>query len=163
MYKHFAYSEMLARGLKPISHSDDECHFLKSDEVEEITDLSERLSSIAGMVLVAIDGHNSDFGWNNSDNLVETPQYFITIMKNSPVGDIEAAHLVKEECKSVAFEVVKKMLLDREADQDGMGFLNPDTITFRGVGPIADNFYGLMIGFNMQEPKKFMLNPEMWL
>ena len=61
MYDHFGYSEWIARNLIAISHRDDECHFLRSNEVEEITDLEDRISSLDGYVLVAIDGHNSVF------------------------------------------------------------------------------------------------------
>ncbi len=56
MYKHFEYSEFLARHLAPIRHTDTDCHFLRSDEVEEISDLEARISSIRDYVLVAIDG-----------------------------------------------------------------------------------------------------------
>lgn len=61
IYNHFEYSEWIARHLAAIGHTDGECHFLRSDEVEEISDLEERISSIRDHVLVAIDGLNSDF------------------------------------------------------------------------------------------------------
>lgn len=162
-YNHFEYSEMLARRLAAISHTDGQCHFLRSDEVEQITDLEERISQISGMVLVAIDGHNADFNWENSDNLVTVPQYFITVMKQSPAGDIEAVHRGKAECREVLMQIVTRMLLDWNADEQGLGLLDADSLTMRGIGPIADNFYGVMLGFTLHEPTTFMLNPDMWL
>ena len=81
IYNHFEYSEWIARHLAAIGHTEGECHFLRSDEVEEISDLEERISSIRDHVLVAIDGLNSDFSWLNNDNLVNIPQYFIALLR----------------------------------------------------------------------------------
>lgn len=162
MYDHFIYCEALARSLQAIKHTDKECHFLKSDETEEIIDLAERSSSISGMVLVAIDGLNSDYSYNNGGGFQEIPQYFIIVMKHIPSGDIVSFHTAKRECKAVGTEIIKKLLMDYHEGENGLEFLEPSTITCRGVGPIGDNFHGVLIGFNLIEPDGFMLNREMW-
>ena len=163
MYKHFEYSEFLARHLAPIRHTDTDCHFLRSDEVEEISDLEARISSIRDYVLVAIDGHNSDFSWINSDNLVNIPQYFIAVLKQSETGNIDAAHKSKADCKEILMQIVCRMMVDREEEQNELQFLEVDSMTMRGVGPMSENFYGVMLGFNLRRPVQYFINESMWV
>ncbi len=163
MYNHFAYVEKLARSLKAIGHRDSETRFMKFDESVELEELAMHTSSVSGMLLVAIDGHNSDFSLNGADALQDTPQYFIVVLKNCPGGDPDRYYATKQECKSVAEECVKKMLLDRHNEVNGLEHLDTASITCRGVGPIGDNFYGVIVGFTLSNPRSFQLNPEMWL
>lgn len=163
MYKHFEYSEFLARHLAPIRHTDTDCHFLRSDEVEEISDLEARISSIRDYVLVAIDGHNSDFSWINSDNLVNIPQYFIAVLKQSETGNIDAVHKSKVDCKEILMQIVCRMMVDREEERNELQFLEVDSMTMRGVGPMSENFYGVMLGFNLRKPVQYFINESMWV
>ena len=163
MYKHFEYSEFLARHLAPIRHTDTDCHFLRSDEVEEISDLEARISSIRDYVLVAIDGHNSDFSWINSDNLVNIPQYFIAVLKQSETGNIDAVHKSKADCEEILMQIVCRMMVDREEERNELQFLEVDSMTMRGVGPMSENFYGVMLGFNLRRPVQYFINESMWV
>lgn len=163
MYKHFEYSEFLARHLALIRHTDTDCHFLRSDEVEEISDLEARISSIRDYVLVAIDGHNSDFSWINSDNLVNIPQYFIAVLKQSETGNIDAVHKSKADCKEILMQIVCRMMVDREEERNELQFLEVDSMTMRGVGPMSENFYGVMLGFNLRRPVQYFINESMWV
>ncbi len=163
MYNHFAYAEKLARSLKAIGHRDDEQHFLKFDEVVELDDLATQMTSLDGMILVAIDGHNSDFSLNGADALQETPQYFIVILKSSPLGDLDLYYATKKDCKTVVEECIKKLLIDRHYEVNGLEHLDTGSITCRGIGPVGDNFFGVIVGFTLNDPRTFQLNPEMWL
>lgn len=163
MYNHFQYAEQLARSLKSIGHRDDDRHFLKFDETAELEDLALLTSSISGMLLVAIDGLNSDFGLNGADGLTDTPQYFIVILKDCPQGDLDLYHSTKQSCKTVAEECLKRMLIDRYNEVNGLEHLDTESITCRGVGPIGDNFYGVLLGFTLTNPRNYQLNPDMWL
>ncbi len=150
MYKHFEYSEFLARHLAPIRHTDTDCHFLRSDEVEEISDLEARISSIRDYVLVAIDGHNSDFSWINSDNLVNIPQYFIAVLKQSETGNIDAVHKSKADCKEILMQIVCRMMVDREEERNELQFLEVDSMTMRG-GPHVGKLLWCDVGLQSPE------------
>lgn len=163
MYNHFGYVEKLARTLKSVGHRDDDRHFMKFDEAVELEDLALQTTSVAGMLLVAIDGHNSDFSLNGADALQETPQYFIVVLKNCPDVDMSLYYSTKLDCKTVAVECIKKMLIDRHNNIDGLQHLDTGSITCRGVGPIGDAFFGVIVGFTLTDPKSFKLNPDMWL
>ena len=59
-YNHFEYGDLLARKLKPIAHSDTKQHYYHATEMEDLQELNARLSGAHGMILVAINGSNSD-------------------------------------------------------------------------------------------------------
>ncbi len=162
MYDHFGYSEWIARNLIAISHRDDECHFLRSNEVEEITDLEDRISSLDGYVLVAIDGHNSDLSWNNGDSLINMPQFFIAIVHPSETGNADSIHHTQRNCRELVFEIVARMTQDCIQETRGLEYLDLNSMTIRGVGPMGDHFYGVMLGFNLKSPIGYLTRPEMW-
>ena len=140
IYNHFEYSEWIARHLAAIGHTEGECHFLRSDEVEEISDLEERISSI------------------RDHNLVNIPQYFIALLKQCEAGDIDGIHFAKAECKDLLMQIVCRMMLDWNEERNGLQFLELNSMTFRGIGPMGDNFYGVMLGFNLRKPIPFSID-----
>lgn len=162
-YNHFEYSEWIARHLNGIGHQDGSCHFLRSDETEEISDLEERMSVISDTVLIAIDGLNSSFDWHNDENLMNTPQYYTAIVKHVDIGNIDAIHSVKADCKSLMMELISRMMQDFAYGNEGMEFLDPSSMTIQGIGPIADNFYGVMLGFSVNNPTSFKIDTSKWI
>lgn len=161
-YNHFEYGEKLARKLIPIGHTDEDEHYLPSDEVEEIFDLNSRMSDLAGMVLVAIDGHNSDFLYPGDDKLVEIPQFFFAIVNSTDSSDINTIHSAKTRCKVVAVQIIARMITDHNLNSEGLEMLDISSFTIRGIGPIGDNFYGVILSFTMNGATGYALNPEMW-
>ncbi|MDL2262457.1 hypothetical protein LJC11_03025 [Bacteroidales bacterium OttesenSCG-928-I21] len=127
-------------------------------------ELNDRLSSAHGMILVAIDGTNSDFGWNNSDNLMKRPQYFFVVAKAAPSNDTNNVFIAQKESEAVASQIVARMMQDGSSyhPDSALQFLDPASMTFRGIGPIGDNFYGVIFGFNFNRPVNYMINKNMW-
>jgi len=162
-YNHFEYAEFIARHLRSVAHTNTNCHFLRSDEVEDITDLSERISRIKGFVLIAIDGFNSDFGWADSDNLMNIPQYYLAIVRQTEAGNIDAIHDSKNLCRTELMQVIGKMMAHYEMGYKGMEFLDIASMSIRGVGPLAERFYGVMLGFNMNNPTAFGIDESKWI
>jgi len=163
IYDHFQYSEWIARHMKSIAHTDDSCHFLKSDEIEEISDLEERMSVISDRVLIAIDGLDSFFDWHNDENLMNSPQYYTAIIMHAENGNIDSIHAVKEICKTLIMELISHMMQDFESSKNGLEFLDPTSMIIHGIGPVADNFYGVQLGFSVNNPISFNIDQSKWI
>jgi hypothetical protein len=162
-YNHFQYGEALARALRPVSHTDTARHFYRATELEELEDLTARLSSASGMLLIAIDGHNADFGWKNADNLMERPQYFFLVLRQTTSGDPDTVFAAQSECAAVARQIIARMLNDARLPQTNpMQFVDPGSFTLRGIGPIADNFFGVILGFNREVGMNYQIESSMW-
>ena len=161
-YNHFQYGEMLARKLKAIAHTDENEHYYRATEAENLQELNERLSSANGMILIAIDGCNSDVSWNDSDSLMELPQYFFVIAKETAGNDIAKIFESQSECKAVALQIIARMKKDGRDFNLSLQYLEEKSITVRGIGPIGDNFYGVIFGFNMNYGINYQLDKSMW-
>ena len=55
------------------------------------------------------------------------------------------------------------MMVDREEERNELQFLEVDSMTMRGVGPMSENFYGVMLGFNLRRPVQYFINESMWV
>jgi len=109
-YNHFEYGEMLARQLRAIAHTDKEQHYYRATEIEDLQELNARLSGARGMILVAIDDCNSDFGWKNSDSLMERPQYFFVVAKATPGNDKSSQEAAAEAIENN----IRKKIVERQ-------------------------------------------------
>ena len=161
-YNHFEYMQHVAERLIPIGHSADSCHFIMSDEVEEILTLGDRISNMPGMLLLAIDGCESEFNWNNGDSLVELPRYLFAVVDKTSRLDPQSVIVAKRNCSFIAKEILKKMMHDSLGNTNGLGTLDIGSFSQGGVGPIGDTFFGVMVGFSLTTPIDFSVNEKLW-
>jgi hypothetical protein len=161
-YNHFSYGEMIATRHKLIKHNINDVHFFRSTETEEVTELDARLSQAHDVVLVAIDGKNSDYEMNGADALIETPQYFFAILKQTNSTDDTTIADAQEESKSIASHIIAYMLRDQLNRENGLDDLDASSFTVRGIGAFGDNFYGVMLGFNMKPNVSYEVDENIW-
>jgi hypothetical protein len=117
---------------------------------------------VHGVVLVAIDGKNSDFVMNDADALQETPQYFFVILQQTSSTDDSTIANAQDACKLIATQIMAVMLRDRQNSDNGLDDLDASTFNIRGVGPFADNFYGVILGFNLKPNVTFDVDETVW-
>ncbi|MRZ44335.1 hypothetical protein GKD90_25590, partial [Parabacteroides goldsteinii] len=72
-------------------------------------------------------------------------------------------HKSKADCKEILMQIVCRMMVDREEERNELQFLEVDSMTMRGVGPMSENFYGVMLGFNLRRPVQYFINESMWV
>lgn len=162
-YDHFTYGLMLATKLKAIKHIDENnCHFFRATAQDELKELEDRISQAHGVILIAIDGTDSDFDWKNSDSLIEQPSYLFAVVKETDSTDTDSIFNALTECKEIGHQIISKMLQDRVKYKSGLGYLEPSTFRMKGFGPIGDNFYGVLLSFLFEKGIKYIINQEMW-
>lgn len=162
IYNHFSYGEALAKGLKAIAHNEYRERFFRATEQEGLYTLYEKISSLDSTVMVAIDGSNSDFMWQ-PDSMFEKPQYFFIILHPSSSDNADSIHQAQSYCKNIGCQVISRMLQDQMLCIHGLEFLDKESFTMRGVGPLGDNFYGILVGFNLNNSFNFELDNDYWL
>ena len=162
-YNHFTYSEMLARKLKPIAHTDDDCHFFRASAQTKMQELLENISSAKGGVLIAVDGKIIDFSWNNSDSLMIKPTYGIVILFPAKSTDANTIFAVQAQATEVALQIIAKMMQDANRYISDCDKIDPESFQIDGFGPMADLFYGVELSFNLDDGLNYELNPDMWL
>lgn len=161
-YDHFKYGEALARSLKSVNHSDTKQKFYRATEQDELDELNARLSSANGTIIIAIDGSDSNFDWNDSDSLMEQPQYSFLIAKQTNTDRPETIHESQMDCKNIAMQIIVRMTQDHHNMQNGLTFLEINSFRMKGVGPIRDNFYGVLLGFALNQSIEFYIKNDEW-
>lgn len=161
-YNHFEYFENIARKLKSIKHSDEKPHFFRATDQDEPQDLEQRLSSASGMLLIAIDGAESTFGWKISDSLMEQPLFHFAIVEQTEIGNSSTIFNAQSNCKKNAMQVIARMMNDYHNHTKGMDLLDPASFTMQGFGPIRNSFYGVMVDFSFEQGVDYTINDELW-
>ena len=164
-YNHFEYGEMLAEKLCPIIESKDKKRYYTCSESENLYDFTRRLSSVKDVVMIALDGCNSDYEMNGADALLEIPQYFFLFLQTAKT-DSPADILAKQKgCKRICEQVQAYMLQEMKQPfkTTPLKCLQPDSFTIRGIGPVGDNFYGALLGFNFKLSTNYQLDSEYWV
>ena len=164
-YNHFEYGELLSRKLKPIVDSADEKRYYTCSESDSLMSLIDRLSSVKGIVLLAMDGRNSDFEYREGDSLLKIPQYFFMMLQPAPNDNSDRILAAQEYCEKICLQIQAYMMheLSHPIKTTPMKCLEPDSFTIRGIGPIGDNLYGAIIGFNLKMGINYELDGDMWM
>ena len=82
IYNHFEYGKTLAIRLKPIAHTPEKPRFFTAFGLEDLYNFNEKLSSVSGMILIAVDGCESESKRNEADAL-NNRTLFLIVRKQS--------------------------------------------------------------------------------
>jgi hypothetical protein len=150
-----SYAEGLAGQLKAVGHSDGHCRFFPSFGLEDLVFFSDRLSSLEGFVMIAIDGHESESSDNHADALDASYHYGVIICRNTVADDPSSISSAFSDCERLCREVRNRMLLELRPR------ISRDT-EINGIGPIGDNFYGCLLSFTMVDTEGFAIDQTCW-
>jgi len=164
-YNHFEYGKMLADKLRPIVESTDEKKYYTCSESENLYALMSRLSSVKGVVMIAIDGCNSDYDMNAGDAFFEIPQYFYLFLQTAKTDNPTDILAKQKGCKRICEQVQAYMLQEMKHPirTTPLKCLQPDSFTIRGIGPIGENFYGALFGFNFKLSVDYQIDSKFWV
>lgn len=161
-YNHFAYGLDLVTKLR-LYDAEKERAFHKATNSDSLGSISERLSSINYPVLVAIDGKDADFADNGAEALLKKPQYFFMLLKPVEGDDNDAILAAQEDMEANALQIQARMMQQSERNEEGLTGLVVDSFSIRGIGPIADGLYGVIIGFNIEYGIGTKINADYWV
>lgn len=161
-YDHFAYGLELTKKMK-LFQPKAESSFHKAPNSDTLASISNRLSDINYPVLVAVDGKDSDFSDNEAESLLMKPQYFFMFLKPAGNDDPDAILSAQAECEANALQVMAKMIKEQRTYINGLTGLLIDTFSIRSIGPIGENLYGVIMGFNLQHGITYKIDNTYWV
>jgi len=163
LYNHFDYGLELTQRMKLfVPEKATDVIYYKAPNSDTLASISNRLSSIHFPVLVAIDGKDSDFDDNDSDQLLKKPQFFFMILKPARNDDPEDILDAQRICEANALQIQAKLMADCRNYEKGLTGLMLNTFTIRSIGPVGDNLYGVIVGFNIQHGVDYSVKEEYW-
>jgi hypothetical protein len=161
-YNHFGYGQTLSTTLKVFSAKAAKAYF-KATNSDSLGSISQRLSSISWPILVAIDGCDSDFHDNGAEALLKKPQYFFMLLKPAASDNDDAILAAQAEMEANALQIQAKLITESENSQNGLHGLMINSFTIRGIGPIGDSLYGVIMAFNIEYGIGTKINASYWV
>lgn len=162
MYDHFLYSEKLCKALKPFEYSENNNSFFRATEQTELHELNDNISSARGMIMISVDPSALMLSLGNSDSLMNRSSYHLIIVQQIVANDSQTILQAQSSTKKTALEVVSKILCDASKYVDGCEYIDTDSFSMEGVGPIGDNFYGVMLHYDAVSPEVYKLDKSLW-
>lgn len=156
-YNHFTYGELIARRLKAISHTDDRPRFFTAFGIEDLYNFDDKLSSVTGTILIAVDGHESDSTDNGFDSLYDRRSYSYIVARNTINDRPETINQAADQCRLLA-----KQIRNRLFNEQCLKSVIDRNTQITGIGPIGDNFYGVILSFALNENEDFYIDPTYW-
>ncbi len=156
-YNHFAYGEQLATQLIPINHCPEKPRFFEAFGIEDLYTFEDKLSSVTGTILIAVDGYESDSKGNRGDGLNDTRQYAFIVARNTVSDRVETVKQAFADCRIICKQIRNKLFQDAQL----ACLIDCDT-QINGIGPIGDNFYGCMLSFSVEENENCQLDATYW-
>lgn len=161
-YNHLSYGQNLVNAMK-LFRAKAPKSFFKSPNSDTLQAISNRLSEINYPVMVAIDGKDSDFADNEAEVLMEKPQYFFMILLPADNNDPEKIMTAQETAKQNMKQVIAKMIWDKRKYLNGLDGLSIDSFVLRSIGPLGDNLYGIVFGFNVEHGTSYKIDNNYWV
>lgn len=150
-----SYAERLARMHNFISHSDDHCRFFPSFGLEDLVSFTDRLSSLEGFVMIAVDGCESESSDNRADALDGAYHYGIIVCRNTVSGSPSSLFGAVRESARICAQLRNRMFHELRPR------ISRDT-EINGIGPIGDNFYGCLLSITMNDTEGFDIDQTYW-
>jgi len=163
------YFKTLSEQHKLIRHSETDKRFYIISGVNQLEELLSNPKTRYPVVLVNDDdsGRLMD---NQGDSVWDKRPYSFYVFDNfKNIMDIKERNQKKSICRSIGFDMISKMMLDKKNEMKGLvkgtGLRNLDisSITYFMVGPLLDNLIGMEFFFAIDEKPNLKFNPEQWL
>lgn len=131
--------------------------FFTAFGIEDLYNFDDKLSSVIGTILIAVDGHESDSTDNGYDSPNDRRTYSFIVARNTVNDRPATISQAAEQCR-ILTKQIRNHLLNQ---QNLQGVIDRNT-QITGIGPIGDNFYGVILTFSLTEPEEFYIDPTYW-
>lgn len=157
IYDHFTVGETLATHLRDIAHTPKHPRFFTAFGIEDLYDFEDRLSCVSGTILIAIDSNESDTTDNRADSLIDRAAYSFVVARNTNSDRTSTIQESVRKCKLIVKQIRNRLFLTPSLQ----GIIDHDT-QITGIGPIGDNFYGVILTFYLDTPESYFIDPNYW-
>ena len=157
IYDHFTVGETLATHLRDIAHTPKHPRFFTAFGIEDLYDFEDRLSCVSGTILIAIDSNESDTTDNRADSLIDRAAYSFVVARNTNSDRTSTIQESVRKCKLIAKQIRNRLFLTPSLQ----GIIEHNT-QITGIGPIGDNYYGVILTFYLETPESYFIDPNYW-
>ena len=157
-YNHFAYGMQLATQLKSIQHAKNRPGFFEAFGIEDLYNLSDKISAVKGTILIAVDGYESSSLPNGADGLNDALQYAFIVATTTINDRPETISQAFAHCRPICKQIRNKLFNEASLQSD----ISRET-HIHGIGPIGDNMYGCILNFTINQGEDFFVDPSYFI
>lgn len=144
----------MATTLNAIAHSDSRPRFFTASGPEDMRNVEDRVSSIDGPFLLAVDGCETVTIPTHHDQICHRTTYYLSILQPTTSDRPETIDAAVSACRDLVIQV-RNVLWQRYKSVSR-------EVTLFGEGPLADNFYGCGMEFRVDEYPDFFVDPSVF-
>jgi len=169
-----AYMKGIAETLKEIRHNDNsgQKRFFRISSVMNIDEMLQNFTNAGTPCLMVEDNRTGRYQEADSSmSYMDNQSYSFLIIKHCDHFDAESREQVKKDCEAIMKKIISKFKKDKQYDlqhpgetRTGMRDFNMSTIYYQTIGPVGDNYYGMLVQFAMLEPvnKDLVYDDDDW-
>lgn len=155
-YNHHQYVLNLAKHLRPVEHC------LKATVEEDPEEIEEQLSVLSGCVLYSVDSGVTQGIDTQGNVIVRGNLYQIVILQQTEAGNSDSVFRALDLCKRIGHEILVQLLTDANEWLNGLEGLAANTVTSQSIGPIGNNFHGIVLEYVVEERQPITHNLVLW-
>ncbi len=160
-YYHKSYMLDCATRLKDLGNTENKPNFFRYSSLGHLDEMLSLLGKIADTALGIPDNQNGSIG-NNHDAAIDTPMYDFCIVKHVGVEDHDEREIAKAECKAIGFKILARMDRDKRLGANGLLHLSFSNIPYQTIGPIGDNYFGVLFSVQVSDAAPIIYNANDW-
>jgi glutamine cyclotransferase len=93
---------------------------------------------------------------------MEIPQFFFVVAQHAVLTDTASVISAQQNSKRIAEQIIIRMLEDAKAYKRGLEYLDENSFSIRGYGPIGDTYMGVIVGFNLNQSLTLTIDEAIW-
>ena len=165
------YMQMLATANKLLKHDPEgEKHFYKVSSLINLDELLQGLNQAEFPALCLVDSPEGRLTDRDSSNLLDVQYFYFFVIDKAEMDDAASRKLAIDGSRTIIKQLLSRMFRDKVKEQQnslltpayGIRNLNRDSISYKAVGPIADNCFGLWASFTLPESSDIKYNADDW-
>lgn len=171
-FNFLSYMETLARQLVAVSHGvNDRKSFFRVSGISAMEELFQGgLNKGSFPAICAIDQPESRLIDQQSSNLAMLSYYYFFVLQKADVASASSRSQAILESMAIARSILSRMFQEKETAcrdsfsvHSGLRNLNRESVSFKAVGPLADNCFGVWVSFTVLSNADIKLNKEDWI
>lgn len=144
MFDHTSYIRLLSQ-----YHVDILGRFTRASSLAASEEFTSKLLERNGYQIICIDNKDGRFQEPNADNLLDRQFNVFYIVNRTSHDNFSGREVILKKCKEIFSEMVGMMNYHRMRGQHNIRNVDFDSFFYQTVGPLFDNFHGLMISYSV--------------
>ena len=168
MFNCISYMRNIAVNLKSIAHSEEEQHFYRMSGIASLEEVLSSLTHGKFPAIVAEDSLEGSITDQDSNNILDRQYYIFYVFDRVEFLNHDQREASKRNLRSIVQLIISRMLRDHLSDLSritsfGLANMEPASISYRAIGPFADNLIGLAVSFTILANPHICFDASKWL